>query len=78
MQKGEKHPNEPHSLGRAIRESRNDMKLSQKAFAERCGLDRAFIGRIERGEVSASLDSIGRIARALKLKPSWLLDRADL
>jgi transcriptional regulator with XRE-family HTH domain len=54
------------------------MKLSQEAFADLCGLDRSYMGRVERGEKNISFENIQRIAKALKLKPSWLLDRADL
>ncbi len=54
------------------------MKLSQATFAELCDLHPTYIGRIERGEKNISFENIYRVARALKLKPSWLLDRANL
>ncbi len=66
------------ALGRAIKEGRKDMKLSQATFAELCDLHPTYIGRIERGEKNISFENIYRVARALKLKPSWLLDRANL
>jgi len=66
------------SLGRAIREGRIDLKLSQEDFAELCGLHRTYIGCVERGEKNVSMENVQKIARALKLKPSWLLDRANL
>lgn len=38
---------------------------SQIAFAFRAGLDRTYIGGIERGERNVALKNIGKIARAL-------------
>ncbi len=54
------------------------MHLTQETFAERCGLHPTYIGRVERGELNVSFENIERIARALKLKISWLFDKADL
>jgi DNA-binding XRE family transcriptional regulator len=39
--------------------------LSQEEFAERVGVDRKTISRVENGAYSTGLDSIGKRARAL-------------
>lgn len=65
-------------LGEELRASRTAMRLSQEDFAERCNLHRTYVGAIERGEVNISWEVISRLARALKLKPSDLLQRAGL
>jgi transcriptional regulator with XRE-family HTH domain len=49
---------------------RNSLKLwrsrySQERFAAVAGLDRAYMGAVERGEKNVSMDNIGAIARAL-------------
>ena len=41
--------------------------LCHREFADICGLDRTYIGGIERGERNVSLVNIGRIAKALKI-----------
>jgi len=60
-------------FGRRIRYLRGRKGLSQEAFADEAGLDRAHMGRIERGERSPSLTLIYRICLALRLPPKKLL-----
>jgi len=47
-------------------------KLSQEKLAELAGLHATYVGRIERGRQNISLTNIGKIARALKVKPREL------
>lgn len=54
---------------RAIRKAKN---LSQEGLALACGLDRTYIGGVERGERNISLLNICKIAEALRIKPSEL------
>jgi transcriptional regulator with XRE-family HTH domain len=59
---------------RHLRESRN---ISQEAFAEAAGMDRAGYGRIERGQVDVRLSTIARIAEALELPMADLFDERE-
>lgn len=52
-------------FGERIRELRKKAGLSQEEFAERCQLDRTYIGGIERGERNVSLRNIAVLAKAL-------------
>jgi transcriptional regulator with XRE-family HTH domain len=52
-------------FGRRVRELRMNQHLSQEAFAEKCGLDRTYVGGIERGERNLALRNIDAIARGL-------------
>lgn len=61
------------AFGRAVRKARVKRKLSQEAFAERCGLHRNAVGLLERGERTPNLDTIVQIAEALDLRPSRLV-----
>jgi len=59
-------------FGTRVRELRKEQGLSQEAFADRCGLDRTYIGGIERGERNVALKNIALIARALGITISQL------
>ena len=59
--------------GRNIRRHRKKLGLTQEQLAERADLHRTFIGVVERGEKTLSLDSLARIARALGTTPQELL-----
>ena len=47
--------------------------MSQEEFADMCGLDRTYIGGIERGERNIALVNIEKIARALRISLSELM-----
>ncbi len=61
-------------VGRNIRKFRLESKISQEKLAELSNLHPTFIGRLERGTVNVSLWSLEAIAKALRVKPSLLLD----
>jgi transcriptional regulator with XRE-family HTH domain len=65
------------ALGLAIRELRGAGGISQEAFAASCGLHRTYIGGIERGERNVSFANLLRIAEALHMRPSALLQRYE-
>jgi transcriptional regulator with XRE-family HTH domain len=62
-------------FGKALRQKRNKLGVSQEAFADLCGLDRTYIGGIERGERNVALVNIEKIAKALKVSLSELFRR---
>ena len=55
-------------LGDAIRDRRKARKLSQEKLAERADVHRNYIGLIERGEQNITIESLVKIAKALKCK----------
>jgi len=59
-------------FGRALRQKRSKMGVSQEAFADLCGLDRTYVGGIERGERNVALVNLEKIAKALNLSLSEL------
>lgn len=66
-------------FGLRVRDARKTKGLSQEELADLCGLDRSYVGGVERGERNVSLKNIARIANALNLTPSDLLSGvADL
>ena len=61
-------------FGRRVRILRKREGLSQEQFALRCGLDRTYVGGVERGERNISIVNIEKIARALGLSLRDLFD----
>jgi transcriptional regulator with XRE-family HTH domain len=60
-------------LGEAIRARRKKAGFSQEKLAERADLSTVFISRVERGKESPSVDSLVKIARALRAHVSDLV-----
>lgn len=65
------------SFGQAVRKLRSDLGHSQEAFANICGIDRAYFGSIERGERNLTLINVFKIIEALGLKPSEFFINLD-
>lgn len=65
-------------LGQAIRQLRSNEGYSQEAFADEVGIDRSYLGGIERGEHNLALMNLIKIANALNINPSELLIQAKL
>jgi transcriptional regulator with XRE-family HTH domain len=63
-------------LGHALRELRNDRRLSQEELGLRTGVHRNYIGGIERGERNPSVTTIATLADELDLNVSELFRRA--
>lgn len=55
-------------VGQQIRLCRKQAHLSQEELAEKSDLSYKYVGEVERGSVNISLDSLVRIAKALKVK----------
>lgn len=67
------------ALGRNIREKRKKKGFSQDVFALAAGIDRSYVGRIERGEVNITVEKLYEIATVLHCEPASLLpDKATL
>lgn len=60
-------------LGQNIRKARQEKKISQEKLALMCGLDRSYMGRIERGEVNLTVEKLYLIASVLKVDIKILL-----
>jgi transcriptional regulator with XRE-family HTH domain len=52
-------------LGQRIRAARRELGMSQERLAHEAGLDRSYVGRVERGEHNLTFVSLVKIARAL-------------
>jgi transcriptional regulator with XRE-family HTH domain len=65
------------SLAETLRAARRDRELSAAALAERSGVSRAMIGKIERGEAQPTAVLLGRLSGALGMTLSELVARAE-
>ncbi|MDL2245176.1 helix-turn-helix domain-containing protein, partial [Parabacteroides sp. OttesenSCG-928-J18] len=51
--------------GVILRDKRKELKITQQSLAEKVGLKRSYIAKIEKGETDLQISSFVRIARAL-------------
>lgn len=53
-------------FGLRIRSLRKELGASQEDFADQCGLHRTYIGAIERGEKTVTIETAEKLAIALR------------
>jgi transcriptional regulator with XRE-family HTH domain len=64
----------PAELGRRIKLMRISRGLTLKDLEERGGISATHVSEIERGKASPTIGALGRIARALGLRPATLVE----
>jgi len=62
-------------VGKRIRLHREKQDITQEALAFEANLHRAYIGQIERGEKNIGIINLQKIAKALNIKMSKLLEK---
>lgn len=60
-------------LGENMKKYRVEEKLTQEKLAALTGLSVQYVGNIERGNATASLETVMKICEALKITPNHLL-----
>ncbi len=60
-------------LGSNIKKVRKNKAISQEQLALLTSIDRSYIGRIERGEVTITVEKLYEIAKILEVMPQSLL-----
>lgn len=61
-------------FGNNVKKYRTEKQLSQEELAHLCNLHRTYIGMIERAEKNLTILNIKKIADALNIKVSYLMD----
>jgi transcriptional regulator with XRE-family HTH domain len=59
-------------FGQRIKELRSEHKMTQEDLAFKVGVDRSYMGFLERGEKNPTLKNIAKIAEVLKVSLSEL------
>ena len=65
------------TFGRAVREERLKLGLSQEDFAERARVHRTYVSSIELGKVSVGIEVANELASALDMPLSELIQLAE-
>ena len=65
-------------FGSAVRQRREELRWSQEVLADRAILNRSYLGEVERGHAVPSLVTMGKIAQALEVRLSTLLERCEI
>jgi XRE family transcriptional regulator, regulator of sulfur utilization len=60
-------------FGATVRRSREAKSWSQEQLAQYAGLNRSYVGEIERGETTASIVTVEKLARAFAVSMADLL-----
>ncbi len=63
-------------IGLNVRDYRLGRGYSQGVLAELCGLNRSYIGSVERSEHNIGIDNLERLAQGLEVPPVKLLEES--
>lgn len=66
-----------HLFGSSVKSWRSRLGISQEELAGRAGLHRTYVSDIERGARNVSLESIDKLARAMKIPVATLFSQSD-
>jgi transcriptional regulator with XRE-family HTH domain len=65
------------SISKVVQRRREELRLTQEELAGRAGLHRTYISDIERGARNLSVKSLIRLAMALEMSVSGVLEEAE-
>ena len=65
------------TFGGVVRRRREELRWSQETLADRAQLNRSYLGEVERGSVVPSLATMDKLAIALELRLSVMLERCE-
>lgn len=55
------------AIGTRLKELREARKLTQQELADKAGIDIRVVGRIERGQVAVTVDTLEKVCKALEI-----------
>lgn len=66
------------ALGKAIRQIRLQKGISQESLALVAEVDRSYVGRVERGDNNVAVLTLAKLAKALGISVTKLMQKAKL
>jgi transcriptional regulator with XRE-family HTH domain len=66
-----------HALGRVVRHRREELELTQEEVARRADIAKMHLSKLENGTGNPSFGTLRRLAAALELSTTELVDRAE-
>lgn len=67
----------PEKIGLLVKRLRKKAGLSQEELAHRCNLHRTYLGAIERGEKTISVETAAKVAKAFGLSLAEFFSELD-
>jgi transcriptional regulator with XRE-family HTH domain len=61
-------------MAKRLRQLRDERGLSQRALAEKAGISREYLARLETGRQDPTLSTLEKIAKALKVRVGTIVD----
>lgn len=61
-------------IGQKLKQLRRELKYTQEDLAYKVGVDRSYMGFLERGEKNPTLSTLIKVAKALKVSLKDLLE----
>lgn len=74
---GKGDPSPQVAFGLALRQARQSAGMSQEALGLEAGVDRNFVSLMETGQNQPTITTVFKLAAALKMRPSQLVERAE-
>jgi transcriptional regulator with XRE-family HTH domain len=65
------------AFGRAVKAKRAEMGISQEHLADKAGMARSFLSKIENGKIGITLITLIKLSLALDCSPSEILAQAE-
>jgi transcriptional regulator with XRE-family HTH domain len=62
------------AMAKRLRQFRNERGLSQRSLAEKAGISREYLARLETGRQDPTLSTLEKLAKALRVKVARLIE----
>ncbi|RDW15996.1 helix-turn-helix domain-containing protein [Oceanobacillus chungangensis] len=63
-----------HAIGLKLKEIRLRKKMTQQQVADRCGISKSMLSKIENGQTASAIATLSKISEVLNVTLAWILD----